>query len=392
MTKPFLPSERQKTDDSLNVERDKTNESISKSQTATENKIDQSVIDERTKADETTHASRDAADSNRDAKRNSKDYNVQDELKNSDDRLQEERRRADIAINLERKRVDVAIDNEREIKNAHSGKLLERERKITDQNLKDERAQTDSEVNQTSGKLELELTEHSKTKISLTSRDEFLAIVSHDLRNPIGAASSCAGMLLEDPMYEKMDPEIRHWVTFIKRNVDTSLRLIADLLDVERIAQGKIMVHKADTKIGDVVREAVGSFAHLAASKSVLLKIEADDILLTASCDSDRIRQVISNLLGNAIKFTPQGGSVTIQVGETENNIEISVTDTGSGIPKDRIDQIFERFAQFQTKDRSGLGLGLYISKMLVEAHGGSLKVESIEGAGSRFSFSIPRS
>jgi len=269
--------------------------------------------------------------------------------------------------------------------------LLGIERKITDQNLKDERFQTDSEVQVSSGLLSREVSEHLKTKISLTSRDEFLAIVSHDLRNPIGAASSCADMLLEDAAFEKMDPEMRYWIKFIKRNAETSLRLIADLLDMERVAQGKLIVKPIYCCIGDLVRDSIETFKLVASTKSIQLQMASSDIKCQTFCDPDRIRQVISNLIGNAIKFTPAGGSVKVNIELCTDTVKVSVVDTGPGIPPEKITQIFGRFAQLGAKERTGLGLGLYISKMLVEAHLGKIWVESDLGHGSQFMFTIPK-
>lgn len=388
---PFLPSERQKTDESLIVERDKTNESLLKSRETTEKQVDQNVVEERAQADKKTITSRQAADADRDSDRNAENYDPRDERKNSDERLQAERRHADIAIDLERKRVDEAIDKEREMKSALASRVLERERQITDKNLKDERFQTDNEVHSSSGLLESEVSEHQKTKTDLTSRDELLAIVSHDLRNPIGAASMCAGLLLDDPEFAEMNPEVKYWITFIKRNVDASLTLIADLLDVERVSQGKLRVVPADSDIGELVTDTVETFKHAAAAKSVDLNTVPLKMKCDVYCDPNRIRQVLSNLIGNAIKFTPEGGSVHVAIELETETVRFSVTDTGAGIPKEKSEQIFQRFAQIGAKDRTGLGLGLYISKMLVEAHHGKIWVESAPDKGSRFIFTIPR-
>lgn len=269
--------------------------------------------------------------------------------------------------------------------------LLEQERELTDQNLKVERTRTDSEVHQATNLLSDEIAEHSKTKISLTTRDEFVAIVSHDLRNPIGAASSCAEMLLEDPAYQGMDVKVKNWIEFIKRNVDTSLRLIGDLLDVERMAQGKFELKPEKHNIGQITRETIESFAATASAKNILLRALPSDIAGDIVCDRDRIMQILSNLISNALKFTPDGGSVTIKAKTSEAEVQISVTDTGPGIPEEKLEQIFERFTQLGSNDRKGLGLGLYISKMLVEAHNGRLWIQSKTGEGSTFFFTIPK-
>lgn len=380
---PILPNERQKTDESLNLEREKTNQSLLKARHNTEEDTDKTVVDERAEADEATTESRKKADEHRDTARNSPNYDIKDELKGSDERLLKERKLADVAIELERKRVDITIEHERELKSEMAIRVLERERKITDRNLGDERFKTDTLVMKAA-------TAHSVTQTALTSREEFLAIVSHDLRNPIGAAASCAEMLLEDAAFEQLDPEVKHWVHFMKRNVDASLRLISDLLDVERISQGKVILNPKTMCIGDIVRESVETYVLAASAKTILLRTIPADLKCEVFCDPDRVRQVISNLVSNAVKFTPDGGIITINIKPETDLVRISILDTGPGIPKEKLLQIFDRFAQLASKDRTGLGLGLYISKMLIEAHGGQLSVESTVGVGSNFKITLP--
>ncbi|MES2803479.1 MAG: HAMP domain-containing sensor histidine kinase [Bdellovibrionota bacterium] len=350
---PFLKHERRKTDDSLDAERDKTNESIEKFRKKTELQTDTIVQQERDQTDQ--------------------------------------RNTADAAVELERTRIDAAIERERELKSATANHLLAQERKKTDKNLEVERAEADSKVHVTTSLLADEMTEHSKIKVSLTTRDEFLAIVSHDLKNPIGAASSCAEMLLDDSTFKGMDSKVRHWIEFIKRNVDVSLRLIADLLDMERIAQGKLQLKLEKHNIHQMIREAIETFSSTAAAKSILLRAMPADNVGDVVCDRDRIMQVLSNLIGNALKFTPDGGSVTLYANVSEAEVQISVRDTGSGIPLEKKNHIFDRFAQLGSNDRRGLGLGLYIAKMILEAHNGKVWVESKVGEGSTFFFTLPR-
>ena len=235
------------------------------------------------------------------------------------------------------------------------------------------------------------MAEHTKTKASLTTRDEFLAIVSHDLRNPIGAISSCMEMLLEESVERKIDKETRSWIELAKRNADSSLRLINDILDMERIAEGKLELEVTRCDIGKLIKETMDSFVHAAAAKNVLLRCVPTVITETLDCDRDRLVQVLSNLIGNALKFTPEGGKIVLKAEGAAADVTISVRDTGIGIHDEKKDQIFEKFTQLGSKDRRGLGLGLHISKMLVEAHGGKLWVESKLGEGSLFSIKLPR-
>ena len=197
-------------------------------------------------------------------------------------------------------------------------------------------------------------------------------------------------MLLEDDSFRRIDRETRTWIEFIKRNADTSLRLIADLLDMEQVAEGKLQLKFGRHDVGKIMVEALEDYAQAASAKNILLRLnpeESGDVL----CDRDRIAQVLSNLIGNAIKFTPEGGSVELRASSDENEIKVSVHDTGPGIPDGKKERVFERFVQLGANDRRGLGLGLHISKMLIEAHHGRLWVDSKLGEGSAFNFALPK-
>ncbi len=388
--KTFLKDERKLTDDSLVAERDKTNQSLSKSRINTENQIDKSVSEDRQEADQVMEAARTKADSKNENRQMAADHKAEDEKRHGEERVARERERSDNAVELERSQVDAALEKEREIKNALASRLLEEERKLTDKNLSFERTQTDSAVVRNSSLLSDEKSAHSKTKISLTTRNEIIAIVSHDLRNPIGAAASCAEMLLEDSTFKNIDPEVKHWIEFIKRNVDVSLRMIGDLLDMESMALGNLQLKLEKRSLGQIIRQSAESFAHKASAKNILLRaipmIGSDEVI----CDHDRILQVLSNLIGNAIKFTPEGGAITINASLNDTEAQVSIQDKGPGIPEAKLDKIFDRFAQLSSNDRRGLGLGLYISKMLINANGGRLWVQSKVNEGSTFYFTIP--
>ena len=387
---PILQTERRKTDNSLNAEREKTNESLTAAQQKTTLRTQNSIDAERVAADLSTTKSRAEADAFRKSEFQDLRSDEKEERKKSDVRLNDERKDADQAIEKERTRVDAAINRERNLKDTLITTLLAEERGETDDNLQKERAKTDSEVFQTSNLLTDEIAEHVKTKVNLTSRDEFLAIVSHDLRNPIGTVASCADMLLKDNTY-KIDAELRPWIELIKRNVDASLRLISDILDMERVAEGKLELKLETHHVDQILRETVESFALTASARNILLKMEPSSKPFQAVCDRDRVSQVLSNLIGNALKFTPAGGFIILSASTAKNEVQIHVRDSGPGIPDEKKLLIFNRFAQLGSKDRTGLGLGLYIAKMLVEAHDGRLWVQSKLGQGSQFSFSLPQ-
>ena len=355
-----------------------TEESLLEVSEKFENRTDNTIKESRSEADHRTSSSRSAADTLRENQRNKFGGDLKSERDFIDQLLIGERRETDQATSKQQSHTDSAISQEREIKNSLMCEFLE-----------EEKGQSDTEALHASHVLFDEVSAHSKTKVSLTTRDEFLAIVSHDLRNPIGAASSCAEMLLSNNEFE-LSSKIIPWIELIKRNTDTALRVISDLLDVERIAENKLELNFEVHNIDKVIREVIESFTFIASAKNVLLRFTPSNIITEVVFDCDRITQVLSNLISNALKFTPEGKSIKIGAVQTESVIQVFVQDTGPGIPDEKLNYIFDRFAQLGSKDRSGLGLGLYIAKMLIEAHHGQLWVDSKVGDGSTFYFTIP--
>jgi signal transduction histidine kinase len=383
--------ERQQTDDSLFVERGKTDDSFETYKGRAEGKTDSVVKTGRRRADEARMERRDKADVERDLGDVNSSSPDQNEAQ-SECVIRAERKFEDREIESERSNMDSALSHERGEKERLMTKLLSQERGETDKSLLGERNKTDLEVVRSAGVLRVEQAAHSETRSALTTREELVAIVSHDLRNPIGAILSTSEILLEDESSVGLSDELKKWVEIIKRNAMTSLRLISDILDMERIVDGKIQLQLTKSRMDEILKQTVESYQHVAISNGVTLKVEPFSHREFVTCDRDRISQVLSNLIGNALKFTPKGGAVTVRGQETDNEIEVSVADTGPGIPAEQKGRIFERFAQLGNQDRSGIGLGLYISKTLVESHKGSLRVNSTLGKGSTFSFRIPNS
>lgn len=381
--------ERQQTDDSLTVERGKTDESFETYKGQAESNTDKAVIKNRLEADNARHKRRSETDMRRDGEGfEHTDKKTQDA---NDLHLQNERKSEDGAIKKERTKNDLAIEQERGEKEKLLNKIVSLEREATDKHLLVERAKTDHETENAAKLLLVEQAAHSDTRSALTTREEFVAIVSHDLRNPIGTILSATDMLLDEPSTAGMSVGAKHWVEMIKRNAQTSLRLIGDILDMERIVGGKFNLQLARHCIGEVIKETVESHAHLASEKKIVLKVAPTSIKGFVNCDKDRVTQVLSNLIGNALKFTPEGGTIVVTANEDDDEIKISVCDTGPGIPDEQKNRIFERFAQIGNKNRSGLGLGLYISKTLVESHQGKIGVTSSVGKGSEFHFTLPK-
>jgi len=230
---------------------------------------------------------------------------------------------------------------------------------------------------------------------ALAARDEMLAILSHDLRSPIGIVGMCAQALL-DP--EPTPPEsAREMGAIIERSCDWMLRLISDLLDVTRLEAGMLPVRPAPLRVHEAVDTLMEMFAPLADEKGVELLARLADGLPYIHADRDRLLQALGNLLGNAIKFTEAGGSVTLQVDpvpddEGEPGVHFRLTDTGQGIPADALEHVFDRFWQARSSRRSGAGLGLAIARGIVEAHGGQIHVVSEQGVGTTFTCTLPSS
>lgn len=223
---------------------------------------------------------------------------------------------------------------------------------------------------------------------AIRARDEILGIVAHDLRNPLNTVEFAAEIMLRavDGEQEKT----RSLVQMILRAADRANRLIQDLLDVVRIEGGRLAVERAPCEPGKLLDEALQMMRSGAEKASIELTGVSQPGLPQVEADHDRILQVFSNLVGNAIKFTPAGGRVDLGVARSEDDICFSVADTGPGIAADYLPHLFDRFWQARPTDRRGAGLGLAIAKAIVEAHGGRIWAESTPGHGSTFFFTIP--
>jgi signal transduction histidine kinase len=172
--------------------------------------------------------------------------------------------------------------------------------------------------------------------------------------------------------------------------VETMKRLINDLLDVEQMVNGAIMLNLKKCNISELLKEVQFSFGPAILNQNLSLELQPVDETIVAVIDYDRIFQVLSNLIGNAIKFSSRNGVIKIGFEKIDNMISISIHDNGPGIPEDKKDLIFERFTQLNTNDHRGKGLGLFISKWIVESHEGEIFVESSKDKGSTFKITLP--
>ena len=175
----------------------------------------------------------------------------------------------------------------------------------------------------------------------------------------------------------------------IGHSVEQARRLITDLLEAAKIESGTFTVDRAPTTLDALVEDALGTFRPIAAEKGIAIDTELSDIGL--ECDRERVVEALSNLLGNAIKFTAPGGRISVRAEHDEREVRLCVADTGQGISPDALGHVFDRFWQAQEARRAGAGLGLSIAKGIVEAHGGRIWAESEPGVGSRFWFALPR-
>ncbi|HEY0779516.1 MAG TPA: HAMP domain-containing sensor histidine kinase [Gemmatirosa sp.] len=223
------------------------------------------------------------------------------------------------------------------------------------------------------------------------TREAVLAMVSHDLKNPLSTIMLAAGFLLEE-LVPADDAHVvqRHQLQAIARASDRMRRLVGDLLDASALDAGRLRLDVGPHVLSALLEDVREVLAPLATAKGIVLTIEgpADDPVLHA--DRDRILQVVANLGGNAIKFTPGGGRVAVSAVRTGDAVAFDIVDSGSGISADDLPCVFDRFWQARSTARLGSGLGLAIAKGIVEAHGGSIHAHSVVGEGSTFQFVLP--
>jgi signal transduction histidine kinase len=219
-------------------------------------------------------------------------------------------------------------------------------------------------------------------------KDEFVSQVTHELRSPLAPISGYAELLAErDQSHE----EVQRYARTIQRQAGVLERLIDDLLELARLESGRYRLDRRPTDLADLLRAT----AEEQASSSALhpVEVELEPGLPSANVDPDRVAQIVRNLVGNAIRYSPEGGPVRVRAERDGPSLRVSVADQGIGIPPDRIERIFEKFYRVDnelTRRVSGTGLGLAISRELVEAHDGRLWVESAPGQGSTFHFTLP--
>jgi signal transduction histidine kinase len=309
-----------------------------------------------------------------------------EERRDVDDHVRDERLITDRVIKQELDQVETAVAQQLEEEHL----ALRAEREATDEDLAKERRHTDEAVEHVAGLLAEERRDHAHAAQSFSTRNEFLSIVSHDLRGPLMTISGLASMIDQHAGVDDSGRRIRTWADRVQRSVNVMERLIGDLLDFGSFEDGQLRVAAEQLDIRTLLRGAIEAFHAVAEGKRLTLAAEVPEQPVMAKYDPNRMFQVLSNLIHNAIKFTPEGGSIRLRAAATAAGCEVSVSDTGIGIPEGDLTSIFERFRQLDRADRTGLGLGLYISSWIVEAHGGRIWAESRLGSGTTFHLTLP--
>jgi signal transduction histidine kinase len=357
---PDPSPEREQTDDSLSEERAKSDQEIRAGRDAVEARADETLRLARVTADEVLLEARQRADL---------------VLEDSDPPLS-----ANIAVARERVLEDGALERER----AAADETLALERietaRVLARLLPVERDQTDQFL----------LTERVRSDDALAHRDDFLGLVSHDLRDLLSGIVLSSAVIKQAVSDVPEATRILAETARIERHAARMTRLISDLVDVASIDAGRLSMVMARGDLASLLAEAVSEFAPVAAVRHIHLALESVDPPLLANFDRARIFQVLANVIGNSIKFSPLQSRIVVRGERAGDSLKCSVLDAGPGIPSDQLEAVFERFSQVRKNDHRGLGLGLYISRCIVEAHDGRIWAESTAGEGTRVCFTLP--
>jgi len=226
------------------------------------------------------------------------------------------------------------------------------------------------------------------------SKSEFLANMSHELRTPLNAVIGFSDVMARE-MFGPLDNETyKDYAVSIRDSGSHLLELISDILDVSRIEAGVMELEESEINLRDLVQRCLGLFEKKASEKGIWILTKMDEDELGLMGDPRRLRQILINLLSNAVKFTPQGGEVTVRVYINNGCLTLTISDSGIGIAPDDLDRVFETFVQlqqFDTKDNEGTGLGLPLTKSLIELHGGTIEMSSSVGEGTTVTVVFPK-
>jgi len=343
---------RDQTDQSLKDERDKTDDQLKVVREAVDLESDRALRHERFRADHALRTARAAAD----------------ELTVEDPALRAERRHNDQVMQGERAAADAAVGQERDRGERVLEDVLAAERGATDESLKEERAEAAGAVE---------------------TRETFLAVVSHDLKSLLAAMSLQATLIGRKDAAGASLERLVGAGQKLHRLTARMDGLVGDLLDVARVEAGKLAVDAREQLVEPTLQEVVETFRAVAEERGITLTLEPVAPGLQAAFEDGRIFQVLGNLVGNALKFTPRDGRVTLSAQHQGALVRICVADSGVGIRAGELSSVFDRHWQRAPGHQGGLGLGLYIARNIVQAHGGTLWVEQPEVGGSVFCFTL---
>ena len=229
---------------------------------------------------------------------------------------------------------------------------------------------------------------HDTVRASLRARDEMVGVVSHDLRNPVAAVKMLSRTLLRAPA--NGGSQAQESIELISQAAEQMDALIRDLLDVNRLDAGKLVISPVPVDPSVLLTDSLQTLRPLVDEKGISLDLQIETALPKVMADPERIQQTLSNLVGNAIKFSPAGSKIVVVARKDAEGVIISVLDNGKGIAPEHLPRVFDRYWQSSRTDRQGAGLGLAIAKGIVEAHGGRIWIESKPGEGTTASFTLP--
>lgn len=237
------------------------------------------------------------------------------------------------------------------------------------------------------------LKKYEKALIDYQSKqDDVIPMLVHELRAPLSVIKGAMDLLIEDPNEMGAD-QVHKLLAQVRLSSEELLKMVGDILDVSKLEEGQFQISKSFGSISDVLKEQCGYFESMCNVKNISLSCSTGSEIPNFSFDPLRIKQVLNNLLSNAIKFTDKGGSIKVTAEEKKGNAEIAVVDTGVGVPKDQQHRLFQKFFQANNQSnisQKGTGLGLVITKGVVEAHGGTIRFEENSPKGSKFIFTLP--
>lgn len=377
---------RAETDASLGIERATADDAVARAMTHAERQLETLIARDRVLADQGLSRFRQSADDllagERSASPEPSTQVVQERLA-ADDSKEAERSVTDAVLEHERRRADAPGETRRE-KQALADAQHEEQRQHTNERLSDERAGADAvAADRDASEVALEVARSVEV-----DRAEVFAMVAHDLRNPLCVILANAAQLAE----VAGDSDTREAAEDITQAAARMGRLLTDLLDVVRIDAGTFQLGKRPHSVRALLSEMRQSYRPLFDGRGVTLSVDVPPAEVVASFDHDRVVQMLSNLLGNALKFTPRGGNVGLHVEHDADKLVFVVRDDGTGIQPNALPHLFERFWQRDPDMRRGLGLGLYLCRTIARAHGGDISVQSEVGAGSTFGVWLPMS